>query len=55
MLNTFEKRGVIVAKGTSEITLDNAEEDAIEFGAEEVTKNKGRLQFTILPPPPPCV
>jgi len=36
ILNTFERRGVIIAKGNSEITLDSAEEDAIECGAEEI-------------------
>jgi len=36
MINTFERRGVIIAKASGDITLDTAEEDAIEFGAEEV-------------------
>ena len=36
ILNTFERRGVIIAKSNFEMTLDSAEEDAIESGAEEV-------------------
>ena len=40
MINTFERRGVIIAKASGDITLDTAEEDAIEFGAEEVSKHK---------------
>ena len=35
-INTFERQGIIVAKAASCLTLDNAEEDAIECGAEEV-------------------
>ena len=40
MINTFERRGVIIAKASGDITIDTAEEDAIEFGAEEVSKPK---------------
>ena len=40
MINTFERRGVIIAKASGDTTLDTAEEDAIEFGAEEVSKHK---------------
>lgn len=36
IIKTFERRGVIIAKSNFEITLDSAEEDAIECGAEEV-------------------
>ena len=36
MINTFERQGVIVVKAIKELTLDTAEEDAIECGAEEV-------------------
>ena len=37
LLNTFERRGVILTKSTSDVTLDDAEEHAIECGAEEVS------------------
>ena len=37
LLNTFERRGVIVAKSTADFSLESAEEDAIECGAEEVS------------------
>ena len=36
IINMFQRRGVIMTKAPSDITLDNAEEDAIECGAEEV-------------------
>jgi len=36
LINTFERQGVIVVKAIKELTLDTAEEDAIECGAEEV-------------------
>ena len=32
----FERRGVIITKASQDLTVDAAEEDAIEFGAEEV-------------------
>lgn len=36
LLNLFEKRGIIWAKACRGLTLDMAEEDAIECGAEEI-------------------
>ena len=39
LLNVFEHRGIILAKACSDVTIDNAEEDAIECGAEEVHLN----------------
>ena len=36
LVNLFDKRGIIWAKGCHGLTLDIAEEDAIECGAEEV-------------------
>ena len=45
MINTFERRGVIIAKASGDITLDTAEEDAIEYGAEEVSKHKIALRY----------
>jgi len=38
MINTFERQGVIVVKAIKDLTLDTAEEDAIECGAEEVVE-----------------
>lgn len=45
MINTFERRGVIIAKASADITLDTAEEDAIEYEAEEVSKHKIALRY----------
>ena len=36
LVNLFDKRGIIWAKASRGLTLDMAEEDAIECGAEEV-------------------
>jgi len=38
LINTFERQGVIVVKAIKDLTLDTAEEDAIECGAEEVVE-----------------
>ena len=52
LLNLFEKRGIIWAKACRGLTLDMAEEDAIECGAEEVknTYIKSSLSFYSIRP-----
>ena len=49
ILNMFSKKGVIGVSKTDTISLDKAEEDAIEIGAEEVEEEDDYFVFTTSP------
>ena len=49
LLNMFERKGVIVLKNDNETSLDQVEDDAIEFGAEDVEEEPKCFTLTCSP------